>query len=89
MRTSGRPTYVQADWALKDFGKPNIEKFGAVSREWQPTRTTVEVEETSDGHRILIRPVIEDDAAFDSGVASFPKKIYVELLLPKKEPWCM
>jgi hypothetical protein len=76
---------VQADWALKDFGKPNIEKFGAVSREWQPTRATVEVEETSDGHRILIRPVIEDDAAFDSGVASFPKKIYVELLLPKNE----
>lgn len=83
-----RAAYLQVhtNWALKDFGKPNIEKFGAVSREWQPTRATVEVEETSDGHRVVIRPVIEDEKAFKAGVASFPKRIYVELLLPKNEP---
>ena len=30
---------VQTDWAPKDFGKPNIEKFGAQSRVWT-TRLT-------------------------------------------------
>ena len=28
----------EEDWAKKDFGKPNIERFGAVSREWLPYR---------------------------------------------------
>src|SRR5208282_4255134 len=33
-----RASYVisNADWAQKDFGKPNIEHFGAKRQEWQP-----------------------------------------------------
>ena len=77
---------IQAPWALKDFGKPNIDKLGAESREWQPTKAAVQVEETSDGHRILIRPEIEDKKGVESGLACYPQKIYVELLLPKNEP---
>jgi hypothetical protein len=74
-----------ADWAFKDFGKPNIDRFGAASRTWLPGSTTVHVEETADAHRILIQPRFEDEEAFQSGRASFPRKVYVELLLPKAE----
>ncbi|MEO6923417.1 MAG: DUF5054 domain-containing protein, partial [Bryocella sp.] len=27
----------KADWVVKDFGKPNIERYGAVSQTWHPT----------------------------------------------------
>jgi len=77
---------IHAPWALKDFGKPNIERLGAKSQEWQPSKATVQVEETAEDHRILITPEIEDKQAFESGLASFPQKIFVELLLPKHKP---
>jgi hypothetical protein len=32
---------VQTDWAPKDFGKPNIESFGAESRKWNPASARV------------------------------------------------
>jgi len=44
------------------------------------------VEETADAHRIVIRMHIQDEEAFQSGRASFPRKVYLELLLPKAEP---
>ncbi len=74
-----------ADWAFKDFGKPNIERFGAESRIWLPGSATVQVEEKPDAHRILIEPRFMDDEAFQAGRASFPQRVYVELLLPKSE----
>jgi hypothetical protein len=75
-----------ADWAFKDFGKPNIERFGAASRTWLPASAAIRVDQTADGHRILIQPKFEDDDAFQSGRASFPRKVFVELLLPSAEP---
>ncbi len=72
-----------ADWAFKDFGKPNIDRLGAESRTWLPGSATIHVEETPDAHRILIQPRFEDEDAFQSGRASFPRKVYVELVLPK------
>src|SRR5580704_12696306 len=33
------------DWAFKDFGKPNIERFGAVSKIWMPSLAQCEVTE--------------------------------------------
>ena len=77
---------TKADWAQKDFGKPNIEKFGARSQEWQPGSAAVHVQETSDGSRILVRLQFEDEEAFQSGRASFPRGVYVEYLLPEAEP---
>ena len=77
---------LKADWSLKDFGKPNIERFGAVSRIWQPGSAIVHVEETAAAHRILIRLRFIDDEAFQSGRASFPRIAFTELLLPKDEP---
>ncbi|MGD0520400.1 MAG: DUF5054 domain-containing protein [Terracidiphilus sp.] len=74
------------DWAPKDFGKPNIEKFGAVRQDWQPSSAVVHVEESADAHRIVARLEIQDEEAFQSGRASFPRMVYLELLLPKAEP---
>jgi hypothetical protein len=75
-----------ADWAYKDFGKPNIERLGAESRTWLPGSAAVNVEETADVHRIVIRPRFEDEKAFQAGLASFPRKVFVEILLPKPQP---
>jgi len=79
--------YIQstADWAQKDFGKPNIERFGAESREWQPRLARLEVAEYANDHRLLATLEIDDQEAFNSGVAAFPQRLYLELTLPKNE----
>jgi hypothetical protein len=77
---------TKADWADKDFGKPNIERFGAKREEWQPANAGVSVEETDNAHRILVALQFKDDAAFASGRAAFPRYFFVELVLPKAEP---
>jgi hypothetical protein len=77
---------TKADWAFKDFGKPNIEKFGAVSQEWRPKVTELILEDIREGHRVLATLEIDDQGAFQSGRAAFPRQIYLELLLPDDEP---
>ena len=74
------------DWAKKDFGKPNIERFGAESREWLPSVTDLDVDEDDDGHHLLARLEVNDPEALRSGRASFPQKMYLEMMLPKAEP---
>jgi hypothetical protein len=73
-------------WAKKDFGKPNIERFGADSRDWVPTLVDLQVEEDNHGHRLLAQLAIQDAEALHSGRAAFPQKMYMELLLPHDEP---
>ncbi|HEX4486721.1 MAG TPA: DUF5054 domain-containing protein [Terriglobales bacterium] len=74
------------DWAFKDFGKPNIERFGAASREWIATLADLQVEESQQGHRLISRLEINDSDALRSGRASFPQKIFMEILFPTGEP---
>lgn len=74
------------DWAKKDFGKPNIERFGAESREWQPTLRELHMEERADGHRVLASMAIDDVDALNSGRAAFPQELYTELILPNALP---
>ena len=74
------------DWAFKDFGKPNIDRVGAESREWLPSLSDLHLEEDAAGHRVLAALQIRSAAAFQSGLASFPQKIFVELILPEDEP---
>ena len=76
----------EEDWAKKDFGKPNIERFGAESREWLPSVSDLHVEQGKNGHRLLARLEIKDAEAQRSGRASFPRMMYLELRLPKSEP---
>jgi hypothetical protein len=74
------------DWAQKDFGKPNMDRFGAKSFEWKPALEQLEITEDAQGHRILARLEFHDAEAFASGRASFPRKTYLELTLPRAEP---
>jgi hypothetical protein len=76
----------EEDWAKKDFGKPNIERFGAESREWIPSLVDLEMEENKHDHRVLASLEIKDQEALRSGRASFPQRMYIEMLLPKAEP---
>jgi hypothetical protein len=76
----------EEDWAKKDFGKPNIERFGAESREWLPSVAEIQVEEDRQGHHILASLEIKDPEALRSGRAAFPQKMYLEMRLPKAEP---
>ncbi len=77
---------TKASWAPKDFGKPNIEHFGARNENWLPS--LVELRESKDaaGYRLLAHLKIDDPEAFQSGRASFPQNVYLELLLPDAEP---
>lgn len=73
-------------WAKKDFGKPNIERFGAESRIWNPMLAQTTSIEDSQVHRFLARLEIQDSEALASGRAAFPKRIFVEYVLPKSKP---
>ena len=79
--TRYRANYVisKADWAQKDFGKPNVEKFGARRQEWHPANAEIREEETDSGFRILIRLQFQDDEATRSGRAAFPREVLVEI----------
>jgi hypothetical protein len=74
-----------ADWAFKDFGKPNCDKNGAVSQEWHPKPTSITFEETPEAHRLLVQLEFQDKAAAESGRAAFPGRSFLEVLLPKAE----
>jgi hypothetical protein len=74
------------DWAFKDFGKPNIERFGAESQTWQPALASVHSWREGNAWRILIQPQFQDDEAFRVGRASFPHEVFLQLTLPDNEP---
>ncbi len=74
---------VQTDWAPKDFGKPNLEKFGAQSRIWQPKLTACWAGELADSHRIVTRLQFEDLA--NSKVTAPPQECYLEFGFPKDD----
>ena len=69
------------DWARKDFGKSNMDHFGALSREWFPQISQVEV--TKEGHeqRVLARLQFQDSESAETGLAAFPKRMYLEYVL--------
>jgi hypothetical protein len=75
-----------ADWAKKDFGKPNIERFGARSQEWHPAVTRLEAAEDAQGHRLLAQLAIHDPESLASGRAAFPQSLFLELTFPREEP---
>ncbi len=76
----------EADWVAKDFGKPNIERFGAQSRNWSPSLSDLSGARDAGGHRLLASLEVRDPDALQSGVAAFPEKMYLELFLPDAEP---
>ena len=75
-----------ADWAPKDFGKPNIERFRARSRTWAPTLAKTWRETNASGHRIVARLTIQDAESEGAGRVAWPQVMYLELRLPDREP---
>ena len=71
-----------ADWAFQDFGKPNIDRFGAVSRDWQPA--LVAFQSTHDDHadHILVQLRFPDA----SPQVAAPSRAWLALTLPHSEP---
>jgi len=74
------------DWAPKDFGKPNIEHFGARSRTWSPALMGAWEAENARGRRILAQLQIDDGENQRSGRVAWPQKMYLEVFLPNAEP---
>jgi hypothetical protein len=77
---------VQTDWAPKDFGKPNIEKFGARSRTWATKLMNCRAGENQNEHRMVARLRIEDAGGSVPAVTAWPEQLYLELVLPKSHP---
>jgi hypothetical protein len=77
----------KADWAPKDFGKPNIERFGAQSRSWAPSLVQCRRTADANGHRIVAQLRIDDGETEKSGVTAWPQKVYLELRLPDAQPF--
>ena len=76
----------KADWAPKDFGKPNIEQLGAQSRTWLPVLKDCRRSSDAGGHRIVAELKIDDGEAERAGLTAWPKSMFLELLLPDAEP---
>jgi hypothetical protein len=75
-----------ADWVPKDFGKPQMERFGAVSRTWHPTVHDILLSKEPEGQKITIASSIKDNQPIRSGIASFPEIFYTEILLADAQP---
>jgi hypothetical protein len=63
---------VQNEWAPKDFGKPNIQSFGAESKVWRPTL----IYSFAEDNRLMAKLKIQD----------CPEEIWLEFVLQKEEP---
>jgi hypothetical protein len=77
---------VKTWWAPKDFGKPDIEKFGAKDQIWLPGVAGCWTAKVAEGVRVLTELQINDAAAERSGRVAWPQKIYLDLLFPDSEP---
>jgi hypothetical protein len=77
---------TKADWAWKDFGKPNIERFGARSQNWSSKLEELRAQDIRGNYRVVSRMQIDDSAALQSGRAAFPGSMYLELIMPDAEP---
>ncbi|HEX4810248.1 MAG TPA: DUF5054 domain-containing protein [Bryobacteraceae bacterium] len=76
----------KADWAPKDFGKPNIEHFGAKTRTWMPKLLNCWSGEDAQAHRVVAELKIDDEASEHAGLVAWPQSMYLEALFPKQEP---
>lgn len=79
-------TYVKSKqwWAPRDFGKPNIEHLGAVSRDWHPS--IVGCWANDEKTRALVELRIDDAASERAGCVAWPHSMYVELGFPGERP---
>jgi hypothetical protein len=68
---------VQTDWAPKDFGKPNVGKFGAQSRKWNAATTKVWRGHENEADRVLLQLDLGGQA--DDAVTAWPEKVFLQI----------
>ena len=84
--TAYRAGYVRSkeDWAPRDFGKPNVEAFHAVSKDWHPKLTRCLHAHDAEEDRLLLELTFPPDAASAANTA-FPQQLFLDLRLPTAE----
>jgi Domain of unknown function (DUF5054) len=83
-----RAAYIIAKtwWAPMDFGKPDIEKFGAKSQVWLPRVAGCWAGKVRDGFRILAELEITDANAERADRVAWPRRMFLDLRFPDSEP---
>ena len=74
---------VQTDWAPKDFGKPNIESFGARSQRWNSSSTRIWYGQISGEERVIVE--LAFDAQSPDAVTAWPASAYLTVNIPDDE----
>ena len=77
---------IQADWAPRDFGKPDICRTGAVAREWHARVLECHSATDAAGDRLCLQLGIDDPQAVATGDVAWPAQIFLELSLPSAKP---
>lgn len=82
----GNYVVSKESWAPQDFGKPNIERFHAQSRDWHPIPKQIWATEDGVQHRVVVELSIEDEDTARRGLVAWPGSMYLQLVFPKAEP---
>ncbi len=75
---------VQTDWAPKDFGKPNVGRFGAESRRWNASKARVWQLQGHDSDRVQIQ--LDLGAQPPDAVTAWPEKVFLQIDFPHDVP---
>jgi hypothetical protein len=79
------PDGIKTDWAPRDFGKPGIEKFNAISREWHPHLISCWISSNPHEVRFVLHLAIEDAEALATGNVAWPEQVFLEARMPARE----
>ncbi len=75
---------VQTDWAPKDFGKPNVGRFGAESRRWNATKAKVWQLAGERADRVLVQLDLGEQAP--DAVTAWPETVFLQIEFPHNAP---
>lgn len=75
---------VQTDWAPKDFGKPNVGQFGAVSKTWNAKTAKTWHRRVDHADRVLVQLDLGSQAA--DAVTAWPQKVFLQIDFPYDAP---
>ncbi len=76
----------KADWAPKDFGKPGIGQFGAISGAWHPEVVACWSAKKTSGHHIVLELAIREETVKATGNVAWPEQMFLEIVEAQKQP---
>ena len=71
---------VKADWAPKDFGKPNMESFGAKSKVWHPSKAIIR---QINNQKFIVELAFGDQSA--DAITAWPASAYLAIDIPEDD----